>query len=213
MVNRWSRLAPLTGIVFVVLLVASFVVGGSTPGVHASGAKVISFYQAHGSKQKISAYLSVLGVVFLVFFAASLRSHFGHFEGARGLATLGFGGALVLAVGGAAFAAISWSLADARSSVDPSAAQALNVLSNDFFWPFGVGVAVFGIGYGLAVAGSKALPAWLGWIALLLGILGMTPISFFAFLALMVWSLVTSVLVFRRGIPSAGAPAGAPSRS
>jgi hypothetical protein len=213
MVNRWSRLAPLTGIVFVVLLVVSFVVGGSTPGVHASGAKVISFYQAHCNKQKISDYLSVLGVIFLVFFAVSLRSHFGRFEQARGLAMLGFGGALVLAIGGATFASISWSLADARNSLDPSAAQALNVLSNDFFWPFEVGVALFGIGYGLAALRSKGLPLWLGWIALLLGIIGMTPLGFFAFLGLMAWSLVASVLIFRRGIPSAGAAADAPSRS
>jgi hypothetical protein len=205
MVNRWSRFAPLTGIVFVVLLVVAFVVGGSSPGVHASGAKVISFYQAHCSEQKISDYLSVLGVVFLAFFASSLRSHLGRFEGARGLATLGFGGALVLAVGGASFAAISWSLADARYSLDPSAAQALNVLSNDFFWPFEVGVTLFGIGYGLAIARSKALPLWLGWIALLLGIIGMTPIGFFAFLGLMAWSLVVSVLAYRGGASSAGA--------
>jgi hypothetical protein len=58
------------------LFVAAFVFGGSTPGVHATGAKVMSFYRAHGSSQKISGFLSVLAVVFLVLFAASLRSHF-----------------------------------------------------------------------------------------------------------------------------------------
>ena len=208
--NRWSRLAPLTGLVFVPLFVAAFVVGGSTPGVHATGAKVISFYRAHGTNQKISAFLSVLAVVFLVFFAASLRSHLGRFQGASGLARVGYGGALVLAVATASFAAISWALVDARTSIDPSAAQALNVLSNDYFWPLSVGVALFGIGYGLAIVGSKALPLWLGVVALLLGIIGLTPISFLAFIGLMAWSLFASVLAFRR---VADSPANDPARA
>ena len=208
--NRWSRLAPLTGLVFVPLFVAAFVVGGSTPGVHATGAKVISFYKAHGTNQKISAFLSVLAVVFLVFFAASLRSHLGRFQGGSGLARVGYGGALVLAVATASFAAISWALVDARSSIDPSAAQALNVLSNDYFWPLSVGVALFGIGYGLAIVGSKALPLWLGVVALLLGIIGITPLGFLAFIGLMAWSLFASVLAFRR---VADSPANDPTHA
>jgi len=208
--NRWSRLAPLTGLVFVPLFVAAFVVGGSTPGVHATGAKVISFYRAHGTNQKISAFLSVLAVVFLVFFAASLRSHLGRFQGGSGLARVGYGGALVLSVATASFAAISWALVDARTSIDPSAAQALNVLSNDYFWPLSVGVALFGIGYGLAIVGSKALPLWLGVVALLLGIIGITPLGFLAFIGLMAWSLFASVLAFRR---VADSPANDPARA
>jgi hypothetical protein len=207
--NRWSRLAPLTGIVFVALFIAAFVVGGSTPGVHATGAKVISFYRAHGTSQKISAFLSVLAVVFLVFFAASLRSHLGRFQGGSGLARIGYGGALVLAVATASFAAISWALVDARTSIDPSAAQALNVLSNDYFWPLSVGVALFGVGYGLAIVGTKALPVWLGLVAVLLGVVGITPLGFLAFIVLMAWSLFASVLAYRR---AADSPANVPSR-
>lgn len=195
---RWNRFAPLTGIVFVLLFVVAFVVGGSSPGVHATGAKVVSFYRAHATSQKVSDFLSVLAVVFLVFFAASLRSHLSRFQGGTGLARVGYGGAIVLAVATASFAAISWALVDARTSVDPSAAQALNVLSNDYFWPLSVGVALFGIGYGLAIVGSKALPLWLGLVALLLGIIGITPLGFLAFIVLMAWSLVVSVLAFKR---------------
>jgi hypothetical protein len=203
MSDRWTRLAPLTGIVFVGLLILTFAIGGGTPGVHASGAKVISYYKAHHSRQMASAFFGALGVVFLLFFAAAVRSYLRRIEGVRGLAALGFGGAVLLGVGGASFSALGWSLADARNTLDPSGAQALNVLSNDFFWPFAVGVAVFGIGYGLAIALGGALPRWLGWVAVVLGIVGVTPGSFFAFLTLMAWSLVVSVLLYRRGSPSA----------
>ena len=157
MFDRWMRFAPLTGIVFVGLFIATFAVGGSTPGVHATGLKVISYYKAHHSGQKASDYLGVLGVVFLLFFAAALRTYLRRVEAARALAPLGFGGAIVLGMSGATFSALSWALVDARNTLDPSAAQALNVLSNDFFWPFAVGVAVFGMGYGLAIARSGAL--------------------------------------------------------
>jgi len=99
--------------------------------------------------------------------------------------------AIVLAVATASFAAISWALVDARTSIDPSAVQALNVLSNDYFWPLSVGVALFGIGYGLAIVGSKALPLWLGVVALLLGIIGITPLGFLAFIGLNEAGIVT----------------------
>jgi len=92
MFDRWTRFAPLTGIVFVGLFIATFAVGGSTPGVHATGLKVISYYKAHHSGQKASDYLGVLGVVFLLFFAASLRTYLRLVETARALAVLGFAG-------------------------------------------------------------------------------------------------------------------------
>lgn len=209
MLDRWSRLAPLTGIIFVLLFVVSFAVGGSTPGVHATGLKVLSYYKAHHGQQMGSAFLEAVGVVFLLFFAAALRSHFRRVEGARSLAALGFGGAVVLGVAGATFAALNWALADARNTLDLSAAQALNVLSNDFFWPSSIGVAVFGVGYGLAIARNGALPRWLGWIAILIGILSMTPIGFVAFLAVLAWSLIVSALLFARGGRSHGTPAAA----
>src|SRR5262249_15287286 len=43
--DRWDRLAPLTGIVFVALIVIAFAaIGRSTPGTHATAEKVQSFY-------------------------------------------------------------------------------------------------------------------------------------------------------------------------
>jgi len=207
MFDRWTRFAPLTGIVFVGFFIATFAVGGNTPGVHATGLKVIWYYKAHHSGQQASDYLGVLGVVFLLFFAASLRTYLRRIEAARALATLGFAGAVVLGMSGAIFSSLSWALADARNTLDPSAAQALNVLSNDFFWPFAVGVAVFGIGYGLAIVRSGAVPRWLGWIAFALGVLGLTPLAFIAFLGLLAWSLVTSTVIYMRSARLATAAA------
>jgi hypothetical protein len=203
--NRWDRFAPLTGIVFVALTVIGFAVSGKRLSVHDSGTKVLSYYHAHHSSQMGSAALTAFGIVFLVFFAAALRAHLRPLTAGRALAALGFGGAILLAVGEADFAGFTWSLADAHKSLTPAAAQALNVLEDDFFWPFAVGIAIFGIGYGLAIVRSRSLPVWLGWLAFAIGIVGVTPIGFIAFLVLMAWTLVVSVLVFRRGAPAAAA--------
>jgi hypothetical protein len=206
--ERWSRLAPLTGIVFVALLIVSFAIGGSTPGTHASSAKVISFYEKHHNAQMLSAFLGALGTAFFLFFAATLRSYFRRTEQARDVAPLILAGAVVLATGGTVFSSLTFALADARHKVDPSAAQALNVLSNDFFWPLVIGTAVFMIANAVAVLRSRALPVWLGWIAIPIAVISVTPIGFIGFLATMAWTLIVSVLLYLRDAPVA--PATAP---
>src|SRR5712692_7744052 len=201
MPDRWNRYAPLTGVVFVGLLIASFAIGGSTPGVHSTGAHVISFYKAHHRAQFASDFIGAVGATFFLFFAASLRARLRRREGGEALAALAFAGAVLVAVGGATFSALSWSLTDARNTLDPSAAQALNVISNDFFFPFAVGTCAFMIGNWLAVLRTGALPKWLGWIALPIGIAALTPVGFISFLVVMAWSLIVSVLLYLR--PSA----------
>jgi hypothetical protein len=197
MFDRWVRLLPVTGVLTVGLLVATFILSGSTPDHNASGSTVVSFYRDHQTAQMVSDLLGGLAVVFLVFFAGFLRAHLRN-AGAEGLAALSFGGALLLAVGGASFSGIGLALADVPNKLNPSAAQALNLLSNDFFFPFIAGTAVFLIGSGLAVARTRTLPRWLGWIAVLLGVLALTPIGFFAFYGVMAWVLLLSVLLLLR---------------
>jgi hypothetical protein len=49
---RFPRFAPLTGAIFVVLLVIGFIpLGGNTPDTDASAAKIISFYNDHQTKE------------------------------------------------------------------------------------------------------------------------------------------------------------------
>jgi hypothetical protein len=213
MSDRWSRYAPLTGVVFVGLLVAVFATSGSTPGVHSTGAHVISFYKAHHGEQIAGNVLGAVGVAFFLFFAATLRARLRRREGGEALAALAFGGAVLLAVGGAAFSALGFALADARNTLDPSAAQALNVLINDFFFPLAVGTCVFMIGNWLAIVRTGALPKWLGWVALPIGIAALTPAGFIVFLVLLAWSLIVSVLLYLQPDQSPASPAAeSPSR-
>lgn len=213
--ERWlSRWAPLASIPAAALIVVAFFTGGgNSPNDNASVAQVVKFYTAHATGQKVSAVAGALGLVFLVFFAVALagRVRASRADGARGagtwLANGAIGGAVLVAVGYLSLLAFSFILGNDIKFLQPSAAQTLNVLSNDFFLPAVAGVVVFGILGGLAVAVSKAPVRWMGWVLFALGVLGaIPPVSWWAFLATFLWVLAAGIwLAVQR-------PATAPAR-
>ena len=196
MSSRWTRLLPLAGVVFVALLVASIVTSGNGPDTGSTGEAVIKFYKDNQNQQRLSAVLGAYAVVFFLIFANVLRVHLR--PNSPDLATLGFAGAILIGVGGASFSAFSFALADVPDKLNPGAAQALNVLNSDYFFPIAVGSGLFLLTTGLAVLRGRSLPAWLGWVALPIGVVAMTPLGFFAFFGLMAWVLVTCILMFIR---------------
>ena len=113
-------------------------------------------------------------------------------------------------MGGAIFTSLDVALIDARNHITPQAAQAINVLSNDFFFPFEIGLIVFALCTGLAIIASGALPKWLGWVMVVIGIVAFTPVGFFGFFVVLLWSVIVAILIYRRsGTPAAAAPAAA----
>lgn len=109
------------------------------------------------------------------------------------------------------FAGFSFALGDTADDLTPEAAQALNALNSDFFFLVAAGLATLMISTGLVAIRSRVLPAWLGWIALVLGVVALTPLGFFALLAFLVWTLIASVLLWRAPTaPAATPPASTP---
>ena len=173
-----------------------------------SGAKVISFYVAHKVEQQAAGFLSMYAVVFFLFFAAGLRGYMRRMNvemGATAAASLA--GAVLLAVGATAFASTTIALADVPDKLDPAAAQALNVLNNDFFVPLIAGTCVFMIANGIAAIRFGVFPVWVGWIAIVIGVVSVTPIGFFGFLAMVAWVIGVSLLLFVRASREPGAAA------
>ena len=61
---------------------------------------------------------------------------------------------------------------------------------------------------GLAIIRGALLPVWLGWVALVLGIVALIPpIGFGAFIGFVVWSLVVGIIMFMRFESATPAPA------
>jgi hypothetical protein len=187
---------PLTGVVFVVLAVVSFIVGGEPPGADEPGSEVISFYDENSGEVQAAGGLLLWAAVFFLFFAGALRRVLRSAEQAPGwLSAVAFGGAVAATVGLALFATMAFALTDEPEALDPAAAQALNVLSVDAFGPVAVGVSAFLIATGLAIVRTGALASWLGWVAIVIGIVAVTPIGFVAFFAFLAWTLVASVML------------------
>jgi hypothetical protein len=208
--QRWHVLAPLTGVLFVVLAVAAFIISGETPGTDDSPQKILSFYIDNDTSQQWAGAVLAWSAVPFLFFLGVLRSTLRAAEGpvAR-LSAVAFGGGIVLAFGALSFAGFTFTLGDvADDGLTPQAAQALNALNSDFFFPVAIGTATLMIATGIASLASRVLPAWLGWAALVIGIVALTPGGFFAFLAFLLWTLVTSIVLWRAR--SAEPPATAP---
>ena len=72
--------------------------------------------------------------------------------------------------------------------------------------PFTLGVVLFMLASGLSIVLHKGLPVWLGWLAFLIGILGVTPVGFFAHPATALWILVVSILLTVRAAKAKNAP-------
>jgi hypothetical protein len=196
--QRWPALAPLTGIAFVILVVVAFAIGGETPGTDDSPQKILSYYNDHDSKQMWASALLGLGTVLLFFFLGVLRTVLRAGEGAVGrLSAVAFGGGLVLGTGILAFAGFTFTLADTADHLTPDAAQALNALNSDFFFPLSAGLATLLLATGISGVRTRVLPAWLSWVAIVLGVAAVTPVGFFAFLAFGLWVVVVSVILWR----------------
>jgi hypothetical protein len=196
--DRLSRFAPLTGVVFAVLAVVAFGTASGAPKETASGAQVVAFFEAHGSQQQVSDSLWGLAVAFFLLFVGSLRAHLRLTPAAEALSSLMLAGAAVVTCGAAVYFGFDYTLATAAKHLDPAAAQALNMVALKLILPLVVGCFVFGLAGGLAIIRGTLLPNWLGWAAIAIAIVTVTPVGLVGLFLLVLWVPTVGVLVWRR---------------
>jgi hypothetical protein len=199
MKGKREWLVPLTGVAFFAVIVAAFVVGGEPPEAKKGGQKIIDHYVDHKDSIQASALLIGLALVLLLFFFGYLRKVLREAEGPDGmLSVMVLIGAAIAATGLAVDATIAFALAEAADDITPAAAQAVEAIWDNDFIPAAVGTAVILFSTGISVVRHGALPKWLGWVAIVLGVVSVTPVGFVAFLGLGAWILVVSVLLSLR---------------
>jgi hypothetical protein len=208
-----NRLMPLSGIVFVALILASIFIE-STPGTNASASTVLTYYQTHQNTTSATALLIGLGVIFGLIFFGYLREYMRQDHATRWLASTAFGGALLFAAGGAISAGSYVALGDQPHVLNAAAAQTLNLIQNDLSNSFTqAGLAVFYLATGAAILRGRLLPAWLGWVSLVLGVLAATLIlAFIAFVATALWVMVVAVVLWTRAAHEGTEQEGTPRR-
>ena len=213
--NDRSWLGALTGLGFLVLAIAAIAFGGGEPPNPSddSAEEIVEFYVDNDSAIWIGALLQTLGGALIVFFGGYLRKVLHAAEGpGHMLSSVVLAGATILATGLALDATINIALVETVEDIEPGGVQALSALWSNDFLVFALGGFVFILAAGISIVRHGALPKWLGWVAIVLGIASMTPAGFFAFIGVALWMAVVSVMLTlreRRG--PAGPPPAAPT--
>ena len=214
--DRYDWLAALTGLAFLVLAIVGAVIAGEPPDPSDDPVQeIIAFYTDNESELWIGTILQGLAATSLVFFGGFLRKVFRAAAGeGHMLSAVVLAGATIVSIAAAIDATINVALVESVDDIDPAAVQALSALWSNDFIPFAVGAQVFILAAGLSVVRHGGLPKWMGWIALVLGVIAVTPIGFVGFIGMGLWIGVVSVLLSlraRRAVRPAGPTTGVSS--
>jgi hypothetical protein len=193
---------PLFGVLFVVPVVAGYLVAGDTPNHHALGPEIRDDYD-NETQHQIAAFLVALGAIPLLFFAGYVRAVLNRLHPSGRLsANVALAGAVVAATGLAVQSLIHAALAEAAQTPEFSdeALQSLNALDAWSFYPLVIGLSTFLLASGVALLrGRRFFPPFLAWAAVVLGVLALVPIvGFFAAILSGIWIVVISLMLFAR---------------
>ena len=186
-ISRW--LGPLGLGLIVSIVIGFFVLSRNSPGKNASAADVVSYYQVHATRSTWAMFVVGAGVILTLFYIAGLRNVLRTAnESHSWLADAAFAGGLMFSIGFAVSGFTHWALISAARNGHTTLAGDLNFLDNTIPVPMMVGLAVLATAAAGAILLGSNLPAWLGYLALVIGIVSVLgPASFAAFLAIPVW--------------------------
>ena len=197
--ERSSRewLVPLIGIAFIVVLVVSLIVQGSPTSADHPPSQVQQWYQDNKDAAEISAFLSVVAGALLIFFGAYLRKVLEDAEGLGSmLPILVLIGVSIVAIGAAIDGLLLFAAAEAADDIPGPEIQTIQAIWDNDFLPFFLGVLVFLWSVGLSVLRSGVLPKWLGWFAIVFGVISLLgPLGFIGALGAAVWIIIASIML------------------
>ena len=200
---KLPRFAPLTGTPLWCFWSSALVRRRRDTGSDDSASKISAFYHDHQTKEVLAAVIVAVAVIFFAMFIVALRDYL-RGGGADGdfWPTVALVGGVVSVAGFCVAITVHAALVDgAHNELPGDAMIALNAIDNWDFCAFAFPLAImlFGVA-GATLKAGAALPKWLGWAALVIGILFFAgPAGFFGFLLTGVWIIIASVVfVVRR---------------
>jgi hypothetical protein len=201
--------APLTGVLFIALVIVGFAVGGEPPDLDDGVEETVEFYADNRDSIFAGSAIEGIGAAVFIFFGGIFRSRLREAEGSRGtLSAIAFAGTIVFAAGLALDATFNIAINEAvEEQVDSNAVHGLAALWQNDWVPFAVGLLTFLVATGLSIIRYGLLPKWLGWVAILFAVLLVTPANPVGFIGTGVLVLVISVmLAMRERAATPGAP-------
>ena len=201
-------LVPLTGLLFAVLLIASFIVQGDPKAADHPANEIRQWYLDNKDAAEASAFIGMVAAGALIFFGAYLRKVL---DGAGPmLSILPLIGLTIVAVGGAIDGLLLFGAAEAADDVPAASLQTIQAIWDNDFLPLVLGVLVFSWSVGLAILRTGALPKWLGWWGIVAGVTTLAgPIGFVGAILTGIWIIVASIVLSMRARRPATEPAAA----
>jgi len=206
------------GIVFVVLYVVGIIMVSSSPAhtddkpYKDNPTKLAVLWRAyyndsgHRTTIVIGAFVIIAAAVAFVVFGNDLRELLSAF-GARTTGGLAFAGTIIFATVTAVGAiALAWIPGSKTFGDSPVPTGEINYLASQLGYgimllPGGAAAALTLVAGGFGGARSRALPAWLGWAGVVIGVLlFFIAAFFFPLVLLMLWVLIASIVMLRRPV-------------
>ena len=201
--SRLERLAPLTGLVSVVLLIIGAVVISNYDYLPPAE-NVADYLNGNPSRVSAGAYVASLSAFFFIWFAGSLRSALIAREGGTGrLSTVAFGGGVAAAAAmGISFTAV---ISSGLRAGAPGGITPVGAVTMFDFWGqiagqmFAICLAVFIGATAVVSIRSDVFPTWFGWASATVAIGLLSPIAYIMLAFAVVWLLVVSIWLYVRG--------------
>jgi hypothetical protein len=209
--RRWSI---ASGILVVVLLVASFMALGASPGEGAPPDAVMRSYADHRSGHLLAGYLTLLAVMVFLVFIAGLRAavRTGASSEEEAAATLGFAAGIAFVPLTIIGYGADIVLASSAAAGNPLVFEAVRDIEGAAIGISDLPLAVSLAAFSIAMLTTHSLPRWLGWFgflpaaALFAGSFAplaapLGGIGFLGFLLFLLWSLAAGIVALWRGVP------------
>jgi Domain of unknown function (DUF4386) len=203
MTRRWESWLPISGIVFVVLVLIAILVAGDDPGD--TNREIIEYYQDDGNRNTQFTIFVLLGLGALLFlvFLASLRTALRRAEGEPGtFSAFAFGAgvtsAALLLAANASFVAIAEATGDDDFRLDPNQARLTENIGYTLFVSSLAAAGLMIVAASIVAIRTGVFPSWLAWVGLVIALaLIVVGFAFVPLFGLLAWVLVVSVLLLR----------------
>lgn len=195
--KNWNLIGAISGVVFVVLIVAGMAIAGD-PGVEPTESSdvIARAFEDRSDDAELGSYISLIGALFffpfLAYFTNRLRSAERSEARSSWLTTAAYGGGLVTAAMSLVLLAIGLASTSVGDDVEPVVAKVLLILMWNFTMVFGPPMIAFTLFSSLAIVRYSALPKWIGWLGFAVAVTLLMPWAgmFVAFFWILIVSLV-----------------------
>ena len=208
--------AALGGLAYVVLfIVGVFLMFDGEPDLSAPPDEVIAYFSDSGNQDKITLgwILCGLGLLFFLFFVATLRQTVSRFDDGilATLTTLGGGIYAALALAAFAFESAVKTMSDDtyQNQVYPELIHLVGDSGYILHATGGIGLCVMILATSIAFIRSGVVPKWAGWVGVVAAVAAFVTVMFITVFVWLIWILAVSLTLFWKGVPTTQHPAQA----